>query len=113
MDSMGGGMGSMEGFGGMGGPGGMGPMGGPGGMGPMGGMGSMGGMSGGNAAAQGRKLLVDGLQGFMTEQVMGKYFQKFGQLVDWGRDKAGGGYVVFTDPSMADYCVRRPNHQIN
>merc|ERR1719402_2045368 len=85
-------------------------MGGPNGMGQMGGMG---GIIGGNAAAQGRKLLVDGLQGFMNDQVMGKYFQKFGQLVDWGRDKAGGGYVVFTDPAMADYCVRRQNHQIN
>merc|ERR1712117_774321 len=100
------GMGQMGGMGGMAGPG-MGGMGAPGGMAPMGGI------IGGNAASQGRKLLVDGLQGFMTDQVMGKYFQKFGQLVDWGRDKAGGGYVVFTDPSMADYCVRRPNHQIN
>jgi len=107
-------MGGSGGMGPMGGSGGMGPMGGAGGMGPMGsagGMGSMGG-TGGNAASQGRKLLVDGLTSYMSDQTLSKYFQKFGELVDWGRDKAGGGYVVFVDPHGADYCVRRQNHQI-
>ena len=87
----GGGMAQMGGGGGMGqmggGGGGMGQMGGGGGMGQMGAAGGM----GGNAASQGRKLLVDGLKSYMSDQMMSTYFQKFGQLVDWGRDKAGGG----------------------
>eukprot|EP00090_Calanus_glacialis_P003270 TRINITY_DN12422_c2_g1_i1.p1 TRINITY_DN12422_c2_g1~~TRINITY_DN12422_c2_g1_i1.p1 ORF type:complete len:123 (-),score=49.50 TRINITY_DN12422_c2_g1_i1:102-437(-) len=94
-----------------GGGGGMGQMGGGGG--GMGQMGAVGGGMGGNAASQGRKLLVDGLTSYMSDQMMSKYFQKFGQLVDWGRDKAGGGYIVYADPAMADYCVRKQNHHID
>jgi len=68
---------------------------------------------GGNAASQGRKLLINGLKPYMNEQMMSKYFQKFGELVDWGRDMAGGGDVVYSNPSMAEYCVRMQNHNID
>merc|ERR1740137_364595 len=82
-----------------------------GGFGPACGMGAMGGF--GNAAMQGRKLLIDGLTESISDQMVSRYFQKFGELVDWGRDKSAGGYVVFAEPSMLDYCTRRPSHQID
>ena len=55
----------------------------------MGGTGSMGIID--NAAMQGRKLLIEGLTESISDQMVSRYFQKFGELVDWGRDKAGGG----------------------
>ena len=54
-----------------------------------GGMGAMDGM--GNAAMQGRKLLIDGLTESISDLMVSRYFQKFGELVDWGRDKSGEG----------------------
>jgi len=113
-------MGGQRGFGrfggcGMGGAGGLGGTGMSGsgriGAGSMGGMNAMGMM--GNAAMQGRKLLIEGLTESISDQMVSRYFQKFGELVDWGRDKSGGGYVVFAEPSMLDYCTRRPSHQID
>lgn len=107
-------MGGQRGFGNFGGGG----MGGSGsmGMGVFGGM-NMGGMGAigmvGNAAMQGRKLLIEGLTASISDQMVSRYFQKFGELVDWGRDKAAGGYVVFAEPSMLDYCIRRSSHQID
>ena len=60
------------------------------GIGAMGcGMGAMGGM--GNAAMQGRKLLIVGLTESISDKMVSRYFQKFGELVDWGRDKSGEG----------------------
>ena len=59
------------------------------GMGTMGGMGAMGGIS--NAAMQGRKVLIDGLIESISDLMVSRYFQKFGELVDWGRDKSGEG----------------------
>ena len=54
-----------------------------------GGMGAMDGM--GNAAMQGRKLLIAGLSESISDLMVSRYFQKFGELVDWGRDKSGEG----------------------
>ena len=103
---MGGGGGGQRGFGnnmGMGGRGGMGNMGGMGGMGMGGGMGGMG-MGGGmnmrnfkiNAAMQGRKLKVEGLKEELTDEMIYRYFRKFGVVDDWTRDGSGTfGYVGF------------------
>ena len=52
-------------------------------------MGSLGGL--GNAAMQGRKLLIEGLTDVITDQMVSRYFQKFGELVDWSREKTGEG----------------------
>merc|ERR1711997_796343 len=84
-----------------------------GGMG-LGGSGSSGSLGGiGNAAMQGRKMLIEGLTESISDQMVSRYFQKFGELVDWGRDKTGEGYVVFSESSMLEYCLKRPNHQID
>ena len=128
---LGGGRGGQRGFGmGMGGRGGMGNMGGMGGMG--------GGMNmrnfRNNAAMQGRKLKVEGLKEEVTDEMICRYFRKFGVVDDWKRDGSGTfGYVMlksyfnvylslnkrisrhieFTESYMVEYCMKRPSHQID
>ena len=81
----------------------MGMGGGMGGMGMGGGMSGMG-MGGGmnmrnfkiNAAMQGRKLKVEGLKEELTDEMIYRYFRKFGVVDDWTRDGSGTfGYVGF------------------
>merc|ERR1719232_661018 len=92
------------------------------GMGGRGGMGNMGGMGGGmnmrnfrnNAAMQGRKLKVEGLKEEVTDEMICRYFRKFGVVDDWKRDGSGTfGHIEFTESYMVEYCMKRPSHQID
>ena len=40
---------------------------------------------GGNAAMQGRKLRISGLTAEVTDQMICRYFRKFGVVDDWNR----------------------------
>merc|ERR1719427_811119 len=65
-------------------------------------------------ARQGRKMKVEGLVEDITDEMMSRYFERFGQVVDSSRDwQSYAGYIVFMDASMAQYCLRRRNHQID
>ena len=102
---MGGGGGGQRGFGnmGMGGRGGM-------GMGNMGGMGMGGGMNMRNfkinAAMQGRKLKVEGLKEELTDEMIYRYFRKFGVVDDWTRDGSGTfGYVIIYLQILREFYI--------
>ena len=42
-----------------------------------------------NAAMQGRKLKVEGLKEEVTDEMVCRYFRKFGVVDDWKRDGSG------------------------
>ena len=44
---------------------------------------------GGNAAMQGRKLRISGLTAEVTDQMICRYFRKFGVVDDWNRSQCG------------------------
>merc|ERR1719431_1335001 len=68
----------------------------------------------GNATMQGRKLEIKGLTEKITDDMISKYFQKYGQLEDWGKDREGDtGFVTFAQPFMLNYCIKTKNHQID
>jgi len=69
---------------------------------------------GGNASMQGRKLRISGLTAEVTDQMICRYFRKFGVVDDWNRSKCGEyGNLTFTESYMVGYCIKRPSHQID
>ena len=62
----------------------------------------------------GRRLKVDGLGKNITDQIVTRYFRKFGVVDDWIRDKSGSfGHLDFTESYMVDYCMKRPRHLVD
>merc|ERR1712130_1047740 len=70
-----------------------------------------------DAAMQGRKIKVEGLKGLsseLTDEMVCRYFRKFGVVDDWKRDKSGDtGYIEFTESYMVEYCLKRPSHIVD
>jgi len=67
-----------------------------------------------NPSMQGRRIKVEGLQEDLKDEMICRYFRKFGVVDDWKRDESGGfGHIDFTESYMVEYCLRRPSHQID
>jgi len=70
-----------------------------------------------DAAMQGRRIKVEGLKGLsseLTDEMVCRYFRKFGVVDDWKRDKSGDtGYIEFTESYMVEYCLKRPSHIVD
>ena len=85
------------------------------------GRGGFGGFGGGpgldnpnSAAMSGRRLKIVGLTEAITNDIVMRYFRKFGVVDDWSRDKSGTfGHLDFTESYMVDYCMKRPRHLVD
>ena len=67
-----------------------------------------------SAAFGGRRIKIEGLEENHTDEIVMRYFRKFGVVDDWSRDKSGtSGFVDFTESYMVDYCLKRSSHQID
>jgi len=67
-----------------------------------------------DAAMQGRKIKVGGLTPELTDEMVCRYFRKFGVVDDWKKDKSGDfGYLEFTESYMVEYCLKRPTHLLD
>merc|ERR1719266_887795 len=67
----------------------------------------------GDAAVMGKKITVEGVKN-LSDDMIGRYFSKFGLLMEWTRDETEtSGTLEYAEAYMVEYCLRRLTHQID